>query len=454
MKQLKPFFLIVFVLLFSTALQAQTPNKTRILFLLDASGSMYAQMDKGQNRWDVAKKMLSGIVDSLSQYQNVEVALRVYGHQSSIGEQNCKDTKLEVPFKKGNHSDMKKRLYQIAPRGTTLIAYSLTQAAYDFPDRTSRNIIILITDGLEECKGDPCAVSEALQKNGVALKPFIIGLGASEEFGKAFECVGRYYDASTEAQFAKALNVVVSQALNSTTVQVNLLDIYYKPSETNVNMTFYDAHSGKMMYNFMHTINDRGYPDTVAVDPSLTYNIVVHTTPEVTREGVEFNPGKHNIVGIDAPQGYLKLSCMGITNYPKLQGIMRRSNDMKTLTLHDFNATRKYIVGKYDLEILSLPRIYMKDVIINQNSVTSISIPQPGKLTINSPNDVWGAIYQMRGNKIELVTELDLTTKQQNIIIQPGTYKIVYRPKNMNRSVYTFEKEFTIGSGYSTIVNL
>ena len=66
MKQLKPFFLIVFVLLFSAALQAQTPNKTRILFLLDASGSMYAQMDIGQNRWDVAKKMLAGIVDSMS----------------------------------------------------------------------------------------------------------------------------------------------------------------------------------------------------------------------------------------------------------------------------------------------------------------------------------------------------------------------------------------------------
>lgn len=448
-------FCILFLLLYTAGYAgAQAPLKTRILFLLDASGSMYAQMDKGQNRWDVARKMLAGIVDSLSQYPNVEVALRIYGHQSSISEQNCKDTKLEVPFKKDNHADLKKRLYQIAPRGTTLIAYSLTQSAYDFPDRNARNIIILITDGLEECKGDPCAVSEALQKNGVALKPFIIGLGSSEEFRKAFECVGRYYDASTEAEFSKALNVVVSQALNNTTVQVNLLDIYYKPSETNVNMSFYDAYTGRLMYNFMHTINDRGYPDTVAVDPSLKYNIVVHTVPEVTREGVELNPGKHNIIGIDAPQGYLKLVCGGITNYPKLQAVLRKSSEMKTLTLHDFNTQRKYIVGKYDLEILSLPRIYMKDVMVNQNTITTVSIPQPGKLTINAYNDVWGAIYQMNGNKIELVTEVDLTTKQQNLIIQPGTYKIIYRPKNMNRTAYTFEKEFKIGSGYSTIVNL
>ncbi|MCC6684888.1 MAG: VWA domain-containing protein, partial [Bacteroidia bacterium] len=210
----------------------QNGNKTRILFLLDASGSMLAQMDKGKERMDVAKRLLSSVLDSLAQYKNVEVALRVYGHQSPIVDQNCKDTKLEVGFKANNHGDIKKKLQTISPKGTTLIAYSLTQAANDFPDKNARNIIILITDGLEECKGDPCAVSEALQRNGVVLRPFIIGVGAmTDDFRKAFECVGRFYDASTEATFANALNVVVSQALNTTTAQVNLLDIYSKPSE-------------------------------------------------------------------------------------------------------------------------------------------------------------------------------------------------------------------------------
>jgi len=79
--------------------------------------------------------------------------------------------------------------------------------------------------------------------------------------------VGSYYDATNEDMFRKALNVVISQALNSTTMQVNLLDAYGKPTETNVNMTFYDQFSGRIVYNFVHTINSRGNPDTLKVDP-------------------------------------------------------------------------------------------------------------------------------------------------------------------------------------------
>ncbi|MBX7205500.1 MAG: VWA domain-containing protein [Bacteroidia bacterium] len=438
------------------ALRAQqNGNKTRILFLLDASGSMLAQMDKGKDRMDVAKRLLGSVLDSLAQYKNVEVALRVYGHQSPIVDQNCKDTKLEVGFKANNHGDIKKKLQTISPKGTTLIAYSLTQAANDFPDKNARNIIILITDGLEECKGDPCAVSEALQRNGVALRPFIIGVGAmTDDFRKAFECVGRFYDASTEATFANALNVVVSQALNTTTAQVNLLDIYSKPSETNVNMSFYDSHTGLLLYNYLHVINDRGYPDTITLDPTVKYTVVVHTTPQVVKEGVELVPGKHNIIGIDAPQGYLKLACEGITNYPRLECIIRKGGDMQTMYVQEFNSTHKMLVGKYDLEILTLPRMKLSGVSINQSTTTNISVPQPGKLNILSGTEVWGAVYQMVNNRMELVCEIDLVNKTQTITMQPGIYKIVYRPKNMTRSYYTFEREFKITSAYATTINL
>jgi Ca-activated chloride channel family protein len=54
-------------------------KKTRILFLMDASGSMYARMDNN-TRINVAKKMIANMADSLKDVENVEVALRVYGH--------------------------------------------------------------------------------------------------------------------------------------------------------------------------------------------------------------------------------------------------------------------------------------------------------------------------------------------------------------------------------------
>jgi Ca-activated chloride channel family protein len=195
-------FICVFWLLISTifSVQAQTPKpiKTRILFLLDASGSMYARMES-DSRINVAKRLLNKTIDSLVGTKNLEIALRVYGHTSPPNVRNCKDTRLEVPFRPNNFTEVKKRLQSINPKGTTLIAQSLLQSAYDFPKEPyTRNVIILITDGIEECQGDPCAVSEALQSQGIILKPFIIGIGSTEDFRKAFDCVGRYYDANTE----------------------------------------------------------------------------------------------------------------------------------------------------------------------------------------------------------------------------------------------------------------
>ncbi|MEY2924710.1 MAG: hypothetical protein RLZZ337_1258, partial [Bacteroidota bacterium] len=206
---------VLLILFFTISASAQQPD-TRILFLLDGSGSMYAKMGS-DSRITIAKRLLSRLVDSLQSQNNLELALRVYGHQSQKTERNCADTKLEVPFSKNNHREIKESIVDLKPKGTTLIAYSLQEAAYDFP-RTpgTRNIIILITDGIEECDGDPCAVSTALQKQGVVLRPFIIGLGLDDQFRNQFECVGRFFEAATEDDFEEVLNVVISQAINNT----------------------------------------------------------------------------------------------------------------------------------------------------------------------------------------------------------------------------------------------
>jgi Ca-activated chloride channel family protein len=453
----KYLFVLIFTLgLFKPAqLAAQQKVKTRILFLLDASGSMYATMDK-DSRINVAKRILTKLMDSLENAKGVEVALRVYGHNSPPAKRDCKDTRLEVPFRPGNHADIKKEVAKLTPKGTTLIAYSLQQAAYDFPREANvRNVIVLITDGIEECDGDPCAVSEALQANGVILRPFIVGIGGTAEFRKAFECVGRYYDANTEADFDNVLNVVISQALNNTTVQVNLLDAFSKPTETNVNMTFYDMHSGQMVYNYMHTLNEKGNPDTLPLDPIYKYRMVVHTLPKVEKSGIEITPGKHTTIGLDAPQGSLLLKVVGATNYNKLEYIIRQSNQTKTLHVQEANIAEKYIIGKYDLEILSIPRIIQKDIEIKQSYTTTIEIPQPGRLIVTAVTQPYYAdIYLMNRDELTWVYKLPADVRNQNMLIQPGKYKIIYRAKGAYRSNQTYEREFTISSGSATNITL
>lgn len=440
----------------SSNLMAQTtrPIKTRILFLLDASGSMYARMEN-DSRVNVARRLLGKTLDSLEGTPNLEIALRVYGHTSPPNQRNCKDTRLEVPFRKNNFTEIKNRINAITPKGTTLIAHSLLQSAYDFPKEPfTRNVIILITDGIEECQGDPCAVSEALQSQGIILKPFIIGLGSTEDFKKAFECVGRYYDANTEQGFDDALKIVVSQALNNTTAQVNLLDVFSKPTETNVNMSFYDMNSGQLMYNYMHTINERGNPDTIHLDPIYRYRMVVHTIPPVVKENIDVTPGKHTIIGVDAPQGQLMVKVDGLTNYNGLQFLVRQKGLAKTLHVQEGNTKEKYLVGKYEVEVLSIPRM-VREISIDQSYTTTLQLPQPGKLVISCPaQDYYADVYQTIRNELVWVYKFPVEKRSHVLVMQPGDYKIIYRAKGATKSSFSFERAIKIISGQATNITL
>jgi len=469
------FFLTVnFCLLTSTSAQPHsqqnTPNKTsskptaekpttRILFIFDASFSMFGQWQSGM-KMDIAKRLLGEFLDSLKTADHLEIAFRAFGHQHSLTpKRDCQDTKLEVPFNsdlRGNIALIKHKLKDIVPRGTTPIAYTLEQCGNDFPapgNPNLRNIIILITDGIEECDGDPCAVSLMLQKKGIVLKPFIIGVGLEESFKNAFGCVGKFYDASNEESFKNILNIVISQALNNTTAQVNLLDQIGKPTETDANMTFYDETSGVIKYDWMHTLNNKGLPDTLVLDPIGNYHLVVHTIPPVEKHDITLVAGKHNIIALDAPQGYLNLK-VAYNNYKALKCIVRKHGDMQTLNVQDFTQTEKYIVGKYDLEILTLPRINLDDVNISQSKTTTIEIPQAGMAVITKPGEGPGSIFLDDKNKLTWVCNMQENNTQENIVLQPGSYRAEWRSKNSKESVYTVERKFKVESGTTVTVKL
>lgn len=451
-------FLFLFILTHNSYSQTKIikPEEptTRILFVFDASNSMNGTWQTG-DKITIARKLLLNALDSLQYVSNLQLALRPYGHLKYYKQgQDCEDTKLEVPFEFNNADKIKAKLKTIIPKGTTLIAKSLEKSDEDFtPCNNCRNIILLFTDGMEECDGDPCAVSTMLQKKGIILKPFVIGIGLDAGFKKTFECVGNYFDAANEETFRNVLNIVISQALNTTTVQVNLLDKNDKPTETDANMTFYDQYNGKILYNYIHTINNRGNPDTVRIDPIPMYRMTVHTIPPVTKDSIKLIPGKHNIIAVDAPQGYLLLKSGG--NIERTyKAIVRKSGDAKTLNVQDFGTSIKYILGDYDLEVLSLPRIHIKDVNIAQSHTTTVEIPQPGIATINFDSPGYASLFVEENNELKWVYNFTDNTLRETLNLQPGSYRIVYRSKAAKEASFTLEKSFKIISGSSVVVKM
>jgi len=430
-------------------------KKTRFLFMLDCSGSMWGEINKGgRQKIVVAKSILTQLLDSLQNLPNVELALRVYG-TAPKNKQDCKDTHLEVGFYDNNAGEIKDKVARLQPSGTTPIAYSLTQAADDFPLTQGRNIVILLTDGIEECKGDPCAVSKALQARGIILRPFIIGLGMNEDYSKYFSCVGKYFNAANENDLQSILATVVTQALNNTTLQVNLNDINGKPTETNVNMTFYDAKNKNIINNYYHTLNEEGRPDTIRIDPLIKYNIQVHTTPPLFKNNIDIKSAQHNIVNFDAPQGDLELDVAG-TDYYNLKCLVKKNGQSEIIHVQDFNTTHRYIVGNYDLEILTLPRIQINKVAVEQSKTAKIEVPQAGKLEITYSRDVIGSLYIMRNNKQEWVVEINgySGARKELFTLQPGSYKVVYRPKDSHNTIETKMADFKIQSGAFTNITL
>jgi Ca-activated chloride channel family protein len=429
----------------------------RILFIFDDSYSMYANWNSNI-KIEVAKKVMGDFLDSLKNVPNLQLALRCYGHTTFFKpERNCKDTKLEVAFAeaKSNAAKIKQRIQRLEPLGTTPIAYSLGESASDFPAcGNCRNIVILITDGIEECGGNPCEVSAELQKKGIFIRPFVIGVGLDLKFAAAFSCVGKYYDVSNEANFKDVLKLVITEAISQTTVQVDLLDILKNATETDVDMTFYEAGTAKAKYNYLHTINNRGNPDTLVLDPDLKYDLTVHTIPPVEKKNIAINRGQHNIIPLDAPQGFLRLELDGAINKYFPTTIVRKAPEMKTLNVQDFGKTEKYIVGKYDLEVLTLPRIYIKDVEIKQSSVNSIKIPTSGSVLFNKPGNGFGSIYADDGKNVAWVCNFNPALINEIIYLQPGKYKVVYRLEFAKETLKTVERNFEVRSGTPLTVKL
>lgn len=181
-----------------------------LLVILDASGSMWGQVD-GVAKISTAKQALSGLLADLSASTNVGLA--AYGHRR---EGDCSDIEVLLPV--ANHADgmIGPVVEGITPRGKTPIAGALRAAAGAFPNN-GQSSVLLISDGLETCGGDPCAAAEALVEQGIDTRVHVVGFDLTEEENAALQCIadrgnGSYFTANNSDEFVDALNEAANLA--------------------------------------------------------------------------------------------------------------------------------------------------------------------------------------------------------------------------------------------------
>ena len=192
--------------------QNNTFIQPRILFLVDGSSSMLESWQANQIRFKAAGKIIDQIVDSIYKVNpNVEFGLRVYGHQHTAQENNCFDTKLEVPFGKSNATQLFLRMNSLKPLGVSPIAYSLKEAAEnDLINTSNYNYsLILITDGGESCNGNICEVVKLLLEKKIKFQPYIIGLINYQPLELQYACLGTYLKVTNDAEATLATNTIL-----------------------------------------------------------------------------------------------------------------------------------------------------------------------------------------------------------------------------------------------------
>jgi Mg-chelatase subunit ChlD len=182
----------------------------RVELVLDASGSMKRKLG-GKTMMEAAKRVLTDVVTRLP--AEARVALRAYGHRKPDKAPGaCEDTELLVPFGALDRKQLTARIKAIKPRGTTPIAFSIAAAAADLDEAKGPAVLILVTDGKEECGGDPAAAVTALRAAGLDVTLSIVGFGLTEAADRdAMTKVatlggGAFHDAQDEASLGAAID--------------------------------------------------------------------------------------------------------------------------------------------------------------------------------------------------------------------------------------------------------
>ncbi|MGN6102473.1 MAG: vWA domain-containing protein [Devosia sp.] len=198
--------------LFATGFLLMAPAfaADRAIIILDASGSMWAKIN-GQSRIEIARQTLHQVLQGVP--DNLEIGFMAYGHRSKG---DCNDIQLLVPPAAGTAAAINTAAENIDPKGKTPLTEAVREAADALKSTEDHATVILITDGIETCNADPCALGTELKQSGVDLKVDVVGFGLSEDEGRQVACLadttgGKYYQASDAKALGTALATTVAE---------------------------------------------------------------------------------------------------------------------------------------------------------------------------------------------------------------------------------------------------
>lgn len=292
---------------------SQTTEPSPIIFIYDASGSMWGQMD-GKTKMEIASSVLSTSLTELPSNQNV--GLVAYGHRKKG---DCKDVEFLVDVSNGSASEVSTAIKAIKPLGKTPLAYSATLVINTLRASKEKATIILITDGIESCNGNICDVVKAAKAEGIDFKLHIIGFGLKKGETEQLKCAatagdGNYYDAADAGGLGDVLDEAVEQNVDKPKGNFGVyaikngapIDAYVKAFKAGTEEEMGTLRTyGETRYMYLPT----GTFDLVAKPlgsdvTSIKVKNVENVEEEMTVKEISFDGGKLKVTGYNNEEGW------------------------------------------------------------------------------------------------------------------------------------------------------
>lgn len=181
----------------------------KTIIVLDASGSMWGQIS-GVTKIEIAREALREVLASVP--QESQLGLIAYGHREKG---SCSDIELAVPPAPGTAAAITQFADRLNPKGKTPLTDAVRMGAETLKYQEDAATVILVTDGLETCEADPCALAAELEAAGIDFTAHVVGFGLSDDEGRQVACLaestgGRYFKADDAGQLAEALQSTVA----------------------------------------------------------------------------------------------------------------------------------------------------------------------------------------------------------------------------------------------------
>ncbi len=172
-------------LILSACLALPAAAAERAMLVLDASGSMYAQLG-GVPRIVTLRQTLDEVLAALP--PGLELGLAAFGTGAKGA---CNDVQTLVPVAADNGAAITAAAAGILPKGKTSIADALQKSAEALDYTREKATVVLLVDGLDGCGGDVCAVARDLETRGRDFTAHVVGFGLSEIETAQLGCIAK-----------------------------------------------------------------------------------------------------------------------------------------------------------------------------------------------------------------------------------------------------------------------